>query len=299
MLPCRFIALLVGLFLLFNTACNTQASQENNTTVPSLPDPLTTESLLPILKGVWVPKEYVQELDRTHSPYQCRAELAGVTEIRINPSEMSGNTLPIMLGMNNHEGASLSLQFVESTDENGKKKVTVRSGSFDWERAVTGYLFEPVITAEADTFLIMQALMDGGSGSRKEFVRIPFANALEANASNGIALVTQMRLFPTPFRATDASGKEIGTIEFSADGNVTGLPGAARYEIMTDFIASGVSFDGILVYPDAEQMVEDISVLGFTFEGEKLLLYRTQYVDPQARFEIEMKELVYTLEPIK
>ena len=65
----------------------------------------------PFLHGVWVQADYMDDIVKTKSPFKSSEKLTFITELVIDTSGISADSINAGIALGNHEGSNLILYF--------------------------------------------------------------------------------------------------------------------------------------------------------------------------------------------
>ncbi|TRW22529.1 hypothetical protein FMM05_16750 [Flavobacterium zepuense] len=191
-------------------------------------DTLNTESLkkqfLPVIQGVWVTSDYINDIRQNKSPYKAYEKLSGAAAIVIN-SEAS-DSLVAGISFNNHEGSSLTIYFKPGhtphsllTDHN----IYESSDSFELAYTIT----------KNDTLLFMNRYTAAGKLLQSRSYTRVSTNTAHDSMDWGIEQVVNAELLAGTY--TVDGTKPAITVTFNQNGTVTGFEDFTTYFVGTDF----------------------------------------------------------------
>lgn len=220
---------------------------------------------LPVLHGMWVRTDYIQDLTRTQSPLHSANFLQGIDAMYIDTSKISGDSLEINASYNNHEGIPFHILFREGREPHS---LPIDLSSLG-DEVVT---YEIVVPATPGGQLTMVTYdYQNHPKQRIAYTRIgdlPVSDNFYSAASQAAQqLLTEgtYRLLPQ------------GTfVRMSADGSISGLADYDGYNVSTDFVIPVANdLDNITFFRGQQR---DTSLI-FSVTGDTLFLYETGLSD--------------------
>jgi hypothetical protein len=196
-----------------------------------------------IIGGEWIIKSYADELKVTGSPYKAGKKLKGITEMKIITNVNDRNdSIRVMAALNNHEGYTFKL-FLEKIPD-GIKVRAFPSEIGSKEK------FELQFDFKNDSVIKMIGYDESGNIIESvEYLKL----------SDDVDTLTSMTLpdifaikniLHGKFNLEDANKKVLSEVSFGIDGKVKGFMNYRYFRLLTDFIASGVEFDFLMLGAD-------------------------------------------------
>jgi len=222
---------------------------------------------MPIIHGVWVKKDYIEDVSKTKSPYESSSFFSGVACMQIENTGPKSDSLNIGYSLNNHEGSDFILYF-----KNGQNASSLKTNLSDYD--LKGGFYELGYRIKnRDTILILY-LYDRRKVLKNSVQYIRVANkALDENdAAWGIEYITNKKLLTGKYLLTDSIGKTVN-VSFFEDGNVLGFKGFEHYYLATDFGGGepGGNLDEIIFDLNSKNP----SNLTFKINSDTIYLYGT------------------------
>lgn len=229
----KILSLLLVTFSFISCKNNTkQIFKDITTTKISSANPSTDliKSFKPIIQGVWVKSNYVEELNKTRSPYSSWAKLTDVAEMNIQTDSVKADSLIVGESLNNHEGTSFTIYF-----KKGHKLGTLRISLKDYNTPTNFYELGNVITS-TDTSLFLYHY--NNKNQILDSIKYNKLSGAQINddMASGIEYITNKILITGKYTVTDSLGA-ISKVEFKNNGKVSGFSDFKTYYINTDFMA--------------------------------------------------------------
>jgi len=248
--------LLLALFIL--TSCsNNKVSTSNQ--VDNL-----KQHFIPILNGVWVLTDYIEEIEKTQSPLKASDKLNGIVAMDIDEN-MQSDTIFVGISINNHEGYNFTTYFVQ-----GQNSTSLKTNIPDYDEE-SNYFELGYETGNNQTFLVLyhynknNQLID-----KKEFTKVS-DKVQNSDVSRGLQYIVNKKLFSGNYLSID-SKNSTGKVKFNSDGSLTGFPDFKTYYVITDFLGGPVAtFDEIIF----NLYEENSKGFAFKIDGDTTFLYST------------------------
>jgi hypothetical protein len=205
-------------FLILLFSCNSTDDQ-----VPVQSTNELIQQFKPFLHGVWVQADYIDDIVKTKSPVKSGEKLTFITELIIDTSNISADSLIAGIALGNHEGSDLILYFKQ-----GKTPTSLIAYINGFEDEPDSHDLGYEIRND-DTLLTIchydknQKLLD-----KIKYMRV-------AEVAPGSTLEDGFQYMVN--KVTDSAGIEI-SVKLTNDGIIDGLPGFKTYYVITDFVAS-------------------------------------------------------------
>jgi len=217
-----------NLLLLFACILTLSCGSDKKETNQPIDDSSNTDSLkkqfVPIIKGVWVTSDYINDIRQNKSPFKAYEKLSGAAAIIIN-SEAS-DSLVAGISFNNHEGSSLTIYFKRGHTSHSlltNHNVYESSDSFEVAYTIT----------KNDTILLMNRYTAAGKLLQsRPYTRVS-TNTAHNSMDWGIEQVVNAELLAGTY--TVEGTKPAVTVTFSQNGTVTGFEDFTTYFVGTDF----------------------------------------------------------------
>jgi hypothetical protein len=248
-----FKRLFLLIVLVFIGSCN---NSKSNSTL-SLEKQQVNSQVKYDFTGVWVRKDYIENLKKTHSPYKSFDYLENVSSLLIK----KGNTdvIEVGLSLGNHEGSSTKIM----NKKDGYFIQLSLEGKDEW---IPIFLDQNIFFKYED--------------KKYEFIKVLNEVPQDASAGIGIQAITNKVLLGGKiFSNADISEN----ISFKENGTISNFKNYKTYEVITDFMTDPDPMDFMILKSATEET-------GFHFKltNENLTLYKFNE-------EIDDFELKYTL----
>lgn len=261
-------------FLLISSACLSCKTKDKQNTKDSLAvsTPLNeTQQLIdkfkPILQGVWVKSDYVDDVAKTRSPLAAFPKAdPTITTMVIEADAIKGDSVMIDVGYGLHEGGNLILRF-----HPGKINSSIVGYSSGGNIANSNYEFT-YSTKKGDTTLTLYTYDEHKklADSAKYFKAFHDQRGKELGYATYYSI--NRVLFAGNYSLTD-SLNNTATIRFTSDGKMSGLNDLKTYFIAVDFTTPPKNMDEIY-FSDGNK---DQRSYTFKFKADTLNLFETSF----------------------
>jgi hypothetical protein len=212
-----FVFLITSLMI----SCKSNKRQTAKETTAVKPGLSQTADLIkefkPIIRGVWVKKDYIEEIRRTKSPLAAMDVANDIITMDMNADSIRGDSLVVVHG-NTHEGSQFMLKFHPGTTPNAI--------SFDGDEI--RYSVE-----NGDTILSFSR----HAGENEKVITTKYIRALVRKPNNdlasGINYLINKALITGTYLSKDSTGA-VSRVIFKNDGSVSGFLNSSKYEINFD-----------------------------------------------------------------
>lgn len=220
---------------------------------------------LPVLHGLWVRTDYIQDLARTQSPLHSANFLQGIDAMYIDTSKVSGDSLEINASYNNHEGIPFHIVFREGREPH----------SFPIDLSSLGdevVTYEIVVPTTPDGQLTM-VTYDYQNHAKQRIAYTRIGDLPTSDNFYSAASMAAQQLLTAGHYTLLPGGT---SVHMAADGTITGLADYDGYNISTDFVIPIANdLDNITFY---RQQQRDTSLI-FSIAADTLYLYETGLSD--------------------
>jgi hypothetical protein len=169
------------------------------------------EPIKSIIQGIWLPKEYVQEIYKSKSAYSAYHLIPDIAEMQINPEKIRNDTLYVGSSLNNHEGYGFVIWF---TEQNGK--IIINSDVRNWDSEK--FDFELKYKTNLDT--ILQLITKDKKGNFKdviEYVRIRDKGNITDFGGLGFEYLARKIILNGTYEILDSAKISLGKFNFDAE----------------------------------------------------------------------------------
>lgn len=236
----------------------------------------------PIIQGTWVLTDYIDALEKTKSPMEASAMLTGPVFMRIDPSEITGDTIYVASSMNNHEGYTFYLFMQQGADKQSLKTDHMdESGQGSYELSYE---------INDDTTLFLRKYNDDKKlVSSRSFTKVTGPQGADSQPY-GVAYMANKVLFAGEYTIRDEITGETKEIELTPDGFVEGMETHHTYYVFTDFMEE--------VETNLDEMLFDEHTRNqkgyiFDIEGDTIMLFKA--MENEERTLLIKGPLTYTL----
>ena len=179
----------------------------------------------PIIQGVWVKSDYIDKVIKTKSPLKAMGEASGITTMVFNTDKISGDSLKVGVGWENHEGGELTLKFEQGLFKNSLKVYlgTDTSGGFH----EIGLSFD-----KRDTTLVLYHF----NKHNKVIEKISYLkvyNHIGDDLGSAIHYIINKQIIAGTYSTKDSIGIP-SPVNFTTEGNISGFLGFKTYYLNID-----------------------------------------------------------------
>jgi len=243
---------------ILNSCLNDKTSKTESKTTSEVK---LIETVLPIIKGVWVLSDYITEIEKTKSPAVSSNKLHGFVTLIID-----SKVIGVGSSWANHSGTHFYLYL-----KTGVNQVNLMTDIPDYNEQTNFYELGYDL-AENDTLLFIyhydktNKLID-----KKQYTKVR-NNQLEGDASWGLQYIVNEKIFSGNYILIDSTNSQT-KIQFKSDGTLTGFRDFKTYNVWTDFAAPGPDGD----ISDAIFFTDNTNKsIGFDFEFKTDTLFLKQ-----------------------
>ncbi|WP_259065519.1 hypothetical protein HDF24_01995 [Mucilaginibacter sp. X4EP1] len=236
----KIYLLLVVVIVFVACKSNEHASKKDSIKTTSVVDhsQKLIKKFKPIIQGVWVKKDYIDEIARTKSPLKAFDKAHHITTMIIEPELVKGDSLLIGVGYGNHEGGNLIVKF--SPGHSASSILAYNPGGrIDSSFYELKYLIKKETTLILYTFDQNKKLVDSA-----EYFRV-FDNQNGKELGYGTDYTVNKILISGNYILTDSLNRT-SQITFTNDGNVSGLNNFKTFYISIDFTTPPNNLDEII-----------------------------------------------------
>jgi hypothetical protein len=185
-----------------------------------------------IIQGVWVRRDYINDLENMRSPYKSKKNLRGVASMTIQLSNQDRDSVHVGYGLNNHEGAEFTIYLKE-----GQKPKTLKTNLTNYFTEKASFFDLGYRIKDSDTSLVLYSydkkwkFLDSTS-----YIRVAKKATDETDMGWGIQYITNKKLITGTYTFNDSTGNS-SKIKFDVNGRVIGFLSFQTYYMATDFEA--------------------------------------------------------------
>lgn len=258
----RTVVILLLVILLFvEIGCNSSAYSDESAIGESRNDSIGY-SINADIHGVWILKDYIEDVVKSKSPFYSSRLLTGLVCIVIDTSKLNGDSLTVAASLNNHEGDVFTIYF-DKNKRSGFLKTSIQD--YDNPDNATGV----IIDKNENILKIVVCNLNGDTVSERHYIKV-IEEPTGDDLGYAMDYVVDSILFDGKYNLLQDSHRQ-SVVDFSRHGIVTGLENHKRYNVITDFV----------VYADnnLDQIYFDINtelqnVFTFEFHCDSLLLFQ-------------------------
>jgi hypothetical protein len=242
------------------------------------------QNFLPIINGIWVLTDYINEIEKTKSPIKSRHKLDGIVTMVIDAKNQS-DSIKVGASWNNHEGYEFVVYF--QTGQNSHSLKTDISNYYDY---LTSYeLGYETINNEDYLFLYRYNNKNELIG-KMQFSKV--ANHQQNNdAAWGLQYIVNKILLSGEFLLIDSANIKT-QIKFNNDGSLIGFQNFDAYYIITDYLGDPVFLDVDMINFKNEK--HDFLEYAFKINNDTIYFYSV-IAEEETGLPFELDELKYKL----
>lgn len=234
------------------------------------------QSFVPIINGVWVLKDYINDIEKTKSPLKSADKLQGIVTLIID-GETQKDSIEVGISWNNHEGNSFIAYF-----KLGNNKSSLKTNIPDYENT-TNYYELGYELEKNDTILNIyhynktNKLLD-----KKQFIKVA-KKQTDNDVGWGIQLIVNKKILNGDYSIIDSTNS-VKIATFKNDGTIIGFNNFKNFYILTDYMGGPeTNNDGICFNSN--------KCFAFETKGDTIYLYNTKSVDENEKLD----KLIYKL----
>jgi hypothetical protein len=217
----------------------------------------------PLLNGVWVVSDYIDDIAKTRSPLRSSGKLATITEMILDMKGITGDSTHIIASLGNHEGSDFILYFRE-----GETSSSLLTDIKGFENKIDSYELGYVINNADTSLLLYRYNKDKKLLEKTKYIRSPKRISPE-NLGDGLQYLVNKKIMAGSYKITDSTGNET-TVKFTIEGKTTGLKVFKTYFVLTDFVAASENATDEICFGT---QTNDQKCYGFEFKGDTLHLF--------------------------
>lgn len=212
--------------IIFITALIILVSCGEEAKTPEEQQHATISKFSPIIQGTWISADYAAALENSKSAKTAFDAFDGPAYMRIEPSDITGDTIIVSSSLNNHDSYSFYLFMRQGQDDRSLKTAHTDD---------KGGYYELSYEIDKDTTLLLKHYADNNDHtSTQRYVKITGPQSSESQPY-GVAYVANTVLFAGNYQLTDERDGSVEQIELTPDGLVKGMDAHSTYFVFTDF----------------------------------------------------------------
>ena len=240
-------------------------------------------SLIPIIQGIWLPKEYVENLYKTKSAYLASSLIPEIAELQINPDKIINDTLYVPSSIGNHEGYGFNIWF---TSQNGK--IIIQSDIYELKSDEKTAEF--VVLTKPDT-IIKLVIKNQKEETLKiiEYIKIRNKEYVTSFGGLGYDYMARRVLLNGSYEILDSSKSNMGIINFDAENETITNFKHKFYTIQTDF-GGGPSYeDDHVIFQVKKDDYHNSETYVIKNELDTIVLYTIEEIISDSGYSIELR----------
>ncbi|SEO20769.1 hypothetical protein SAMN05192574_10681 [Mucilaginibacter gossypiicola] len=249
------------------TPVSDTALQSNKQTANTSTNQDSLQQIKTIMNGVWVKSDYINDLNRTQSPYLSSKKLSGIAALEISLGSTESDSLVVDISLNNHEGANLTL-FLKQ----GHQRTSFKTNWIDYKTPANFYELGYKIASGDTSLLLYHYNKNNRVIDSTKYVRVLDKQTVN-DMGYGINYITNKLLITGDYVMID-DNKKRSSITFTNEGNVSGFPDYEAYYVNTDFVAGPQNdLDQFSFNINTPQQKDYL----FKIKGDTLNIYNTDF----------------------
>lgn len=248
---------------------------------------LNLDTFSELFGGVWLPKEYVNEIIKTKSAYLSRNSIPEIAELAITKKNLKKDTLFVGSSINNHEGYGFNIWNSEVTSEGH-----FSNNIFDWDKGKK-YLFEYNLSDKLISIVIKNG--NGIVENQIDFVKVLDDKFISGYGGVGYEYIARKYSINGNYQILDSLKNELGIANFDPKtGKIENFE-YGYYTIATDYIANpSFPSDHIILRLKPEEY-SNLKYLCIINRNDSILLYETEEIVTDSTYNFGLTEIKYYL----
>jgi len=267
----------------YNISLIKTVEQENGES--DLTTPLDLESFSDKFGGVWLPKEYVNEIIKTKSAYLSQNSIPVISELTITKNNLKNDTLFVGSSLNNHEGYGFNIWDSDETTDN-----RFSNNIFEWETEKK-YLFEYNLTDKLISIIIKNG--NGIIENQIDFIKVLNPEFVSNYGGVGYEYIARNYLINGKYQIFDSLKNDLGIANFEPKtGHIENFE-YGFYTIATDYVANpSYPSDHIILRLEPEEYSSQ-KYLCIINRNDSILLYETEEIVTDSTYDFGLKDIKY------
>ena len=255
-----FISLVFTIFI-FGSCANKQNQKLDE---PRAQKDSLREIFAPVLKGVWVLTDYINEIEKTKSPLKASSKLQNIVSMSFDGTNTE-DSIVVNCSWNNHEGYTFSAYFV-----NGLSSNSIKTDIIDYENKSNFYELAYETILNKTVLLIKHYNKANRLLDQKEFTEV-LGRQRSNDLANGIQYIVNRKLFSGNYTLIDSTEART-KINLKDDGSLSGFSDFKTFDVYTDFVvAADAAIDEICF----DINTKNAHTFGFQIKSDTIYLYST------------------------
>jgi len=252
----------------------------------ALDSPLNVRDFSEQFGGVWLPKKYLNGIEKSRSAYLSKELIPQIAALTIHKKNLKNDTLFVGSSLNNHEGYGFDIY-----DNDPQDAYTFSNNIFNWDEE-NKYLFayDPVDT----TISIIIENRKGKIENRIDYNKVLGPEFVSTHGGFGYQYISRKTLMNGKYQILDALGNDFGVASFNPETGQIQHFKFSYYAITTDFTGPHYPGDYILLRhePNKYSGQEYLTIIN---RNDTILLYDTEEILTDSTFDIGLKNIRYYL----
>jgi hypothetical protein len=267
----------------FNISLIKSVEQENSKS--DLTIPLDLESFAVKFGGVWLPKEYVNEIKKSKSAYLSHNSIPIISELTITENNLKNDTLFVGSSLNNHEGYGFNIWNSGETKEN-----KFSNNIFDWQTDKK-YVFKYNVANKSISILITND--NGVTENQIDFIKVLDSKFVSNYGGVGYEYIARNYLINGKYQILDSLKNDLGIANFDPKtGEIENFK-YGYYTIATDYIANpSYPSDHIIFRLESEEYLNQ-KYLCVINRNDTILLYETEEIVTDSTYDFGLTDIKY------
>lgn len=248
-------------------------------------NPLNLKDFSEIFGGVWLPKKYVNEIEKSKSAYLSQNSIPEISELTITKKDLKNDTLFIGSSLNNHEGYGFNIWNSEPSTE-----FKFSNNIFDWDQE-NKYLFNYDL-ADTSISIIIKNHIDSIK-NRIDFVKILGSKFISNYGGVGYEYISRKSIINGDYQILDSLGNSLGIVNFEPKtGKIENFE-FGFYTIVTDYVANPCyPSDHIILRLEPEEYSNQ-KYLSIINRNDTVFLYETKEIVTDSTYDFGLTDIKY------
>lgn len=249
--------------------------------------PLDLDNFSEIFGGVWLPKEYVNEIEKTKSAYLSQNAIPVISELTISKNNLKNDTLFVGSSLNNHEGYGFNIWNSKQSTE-----YKFSNNIFEWERE-RKYIFTYNIADKLISIITKNSNDD--IVSQIEFVKVLEPEFVSSYGGVGYEYISRKFIINGKYQILDSLNNDLGIMSFEPKTGQINNFEFGFYTIVTDYMADpSYPSDHVILRLEPEEYSnqKNLSIIN---RNDTILLYETEEIVTDSTYDFGLTNIKYYL----
>lgn len=263
------------LFLMISgfIACKSQTKNSIKDTVNNSHVPISKTSVNesePLIKkfsstlqGLWVKKDYIDEIAKTKSPQQAYKKVGNITDMMIDTSKIKADSILVPFNSGNHEVNDLIIKFHPGNSLNSII-------AYDPVNSIERNYYELKINKTKNLLTIYTFDKNKKKLDSADYFKVS-KEENEKGLRDGTTYIVNKLLVIGNYTMQDSSNG-FSKVSFKSDGKITGIGEFKTYNVMVDFMTPPNNLDEIIF----NYYSQNSKSFAFKISADSLKLYETK-----------------------